>query len=242
MSQSAKAVFDRDSGRYDATRRQLIPCFDDLYGTVADLVAERAPEDARILDLGGGTGLLTSLVAASRPQASFVVTDVSEGMLAKATDRFAGSGLAVEVRVMDHLDLAEQGAYDVVMSALSIHHLEDGDKQAVYRRAARALKDGGIFINADQVAGDTPEMEQRYWRHWRDAATAAGIAPAELEAAIERQKLDRRAPLAPQLEWLQRAGLTEVECRYKNVSFAVLCGLWRAHEIDLETFCENFMY
>ena len=67
-------------------------------------------------------------------------------------------------------------------------------------------------------------MEQRYWKHWNSAAVAAGITSSELAAAIERQKLDRRTPLAPQLAWLAEAGLSEVECRYKNVSFAVLCG------------------
>lgn len=220
---SIAAIFDAAAAGYDLARRQLIPCFDDFYGSVADLVDAHAPEAPRVLDLGAGTGLLSAMVAAVRPQARLVLTDLAEAMLAVARRRLAGR--TVEYRVMDHLALDEAGAFDVVVSALSIHHLDDPGKREIYRRAARALAPGGLFVNADQVAGATPAMEAAYWRHWHDRAAASGIDPAELAAAIERQKLDRRTPLAPQLAWLREAGLAEVECRYKNVSFAVMCGL-----------------
>ena len=218
-----RTLFDAAAANYDAGRRQLIPCFDDFYGCVAELVAAHAPEAPRVLDLGAGTGLLSAVVAEIRPQARLVLTDLAEAMLDKARDRFRGRP-GTEYRVMDHLALEAEGQFDLVMSGLSIHHLEDDGKREVYARAARALTPGGLFINADQVAGDSPGMEARYWRHWYDAAKASGIAQAELDAAVTRQQLDRRAPLAPQLAWLEQAGLVEVECRYKNVSFAVLCG------------------
>ena len=126
---------------------------------------------------------------------------------------------------MDHLALADMAAFDVVMSGLSIHHLEDEGKRALYAAAARALKPGGVFLNADQVSGDTPEMEDRYWGHWHESVKASGLPDSAIQAAIERQKFDRRAPLEPQLEWLRQGGLSQVECRYKNVSFVVICGV-----------------
>lgn len=224
MPLTIEAAFNRAARSYDGLRRQLIPCFDDFYGAAIDLAAELAPPGARILDLGAGTGLLSALVAERRPDAALVLTDLAEDMLACAQERFAGREPMVEVRVMNHLDLAEADAYDVVMSALSIHHLEDAGKRAVYAAMARAARPGGVVINADQVAGDTPEMEARYWRHWHEAIQRAGVSAEDIAAAIERQALDRRTPLAPQLDWLRQAGLAEVECRYKNVSFAVMVG------------------
>lgn len=220
-----ETAFNRAARSYDGLRRRLIPCFDDFYGAAMDLVAEFAPPGARILDLGAGTGLLSALVAERLPAARLVLTDLAEGMLAQARERFAGRVPPVELRVMNHLELAEEGAYDVVMSALSIHHLEDEGKRAVYAAMARAVRPGGLVLNADQVAGDTGPMEARYWSHWHDAIRKAGVADEDIAAAIERQTLDRRTPLAPQLEWLRQAGLTQVECRYKNVSFAVMAGL-----------------
>ncbi|CUW38911.1 Putative SAM-dependent methyltransferase(Methyltransferase type 12,49-144) [Magnetospirillum sp. XM-1] len=225
MPLTVEAAFNRAARSYDGLRRQLIPCFDDFYGAALDLVAEYAPPAAHILDLGAGTGLLSALVAERLPDARLVLTDLAEGMLAQARERFAGRSVPVELRVMNHLDLAEEGAYDVVMSALSIHHLEDEGKRAVYAAMARAVRPGGLVLNADQVAGDTPEMEARYWTHWHESIRRAGVSDDDVAAAIERQTLDRRAPLAPQLGWLRQAGLAEVECRYKNVSFAVMAGI-----------------
>ncbi|KIL99245.1 tRNA (uridine-5-oxyacetic acid methyl ester) 34 synthase [Paramagnetospirillum magnetotacticum MS-1] len=225
MNLTIEAAFNRAAQSYDGLRRQLVPCFDDFYGATLDLVSEFAPGRARILDLGAGTGLLSALVAERLPDAHLVLTDLAEAMLDKARARFARHSAPVEFRVMSHLDLAEEGGYDVVMSALSIHHLEDDGKQAVYAAMARATRPGGLVVNADQVAGDTPEMEARYWTHWHEAVQRAGIPAEEIAAAIERQTLDRRTPLAPQLDWLRLAGLAQVECRYKNVSFAVMAGI-----------------
>lgn len=225
MSLTIEDAFNRAARSYDGLRRQLIPCFDEFYGATVDLVAEFAPDGGRILDLGAGTGLLSALVAERLPGAELMLTDLAEGMLDKARERFAGRAAPVGFRVMNHLDLAAEGEFDVVMSALSIHHLEDGGKRAVYAAMARAAKPGGLVLNADQVAGDTPEMEARYWSHWHAAVRRAGVSEADIAAAIERQTLDRRTPLAPQLDWLRQAGLAQVECRYKNVSFAVLAGI-----------------
>jgi len=218
------AVFGRAAASYDAGRRRLIPCFDEFYAAALELVTEAAPPGARILDLGAGTGLLTALVADTRPDCDFTLTDLSEEMMDRARARFADRPDSVHFRAMNHLDLDETAAYDVVMSALSIHHLEDDGKRRLYAACARALKPGGRFVNADQVSGDDAAMEARYWHHWYDRVVASGIGRTEIDAAIERQKFDRRAPLGPQLDWLREAGLGAVECRYKNVSFVVISG------------------
>ncbi|CCG41454.1 class I SAM-dependent methyltransferase [Magnetospirillum molischianum] len=218
------AVFDRAAASYDTGRRRLIPCFDEFYSSALDLVTEALPPGGRVLDLGAGTGLLTALVADARPDADFTLTDLSEGMLERARTRFADRPNSIHFRAMDHLALDDVAAYDVVMSALSIHHLEDDGKRRLYAACARALKPGGRFVNADQVSGDDAAMEARYWQHWRDRVGASGLDQVEIDAAIERQSFDRRAPLAPQLDWLREAGLSAVECRYKNVSFVVMCG------------------
>jgi tRNA (cmo5U34)-methyltransferase len=229
MSLTIEDAFNRAARSYDGLRRRLIPCFDEFYGAAVDLAAEFAPRFAqgavRILDLGAGTGLLSALVAERLPHAALVLTDLAEGMLDQARERFASRAAPVEFRVTNHLDLAAAGEFDVVMSALSIHHLEDEGKRAVYAAMARAAKPGGLVLNADQVAGDDAEMEARYWNHWHEAVRRAGAPEADIAAAIERQTLDRRTPLAPQLDWLRQAGLSHVECRYKNVSFAVLAGI-----------------
>ena len=68
------AAFDAVATEYDAACRRLVPCFDGLYGTVLDLIAERGPpRGARVLDLGAGTGLL-----AARRIAGHKITRIDE--------------------------------------------------------------------------------------------------------------------------------------------------------------------
>lgn len=60
---SASVLFSRDAGNYDNLRRQLIPCFDDFYGTALKLVQEwQAIPTIDVLDVGAGTGMFSTIV------------------------------------------------------------------------------------------------------------------------------------------------------------------------------------
>jgi tRNA (cmo5U34)-methyltransferase len=223
---SAAPVFTRDAVSYDATRRGLIPCFDSFYGAALDLIADWRGADStplRVLDLGAGTGLFGYLVATRHRQARLHLVDASEGMLEEARQRFAGSeGVSYAVGDMATADFG--GPWDLVISALAIHHLTDSDKQALFRRIRTALRPGGLFVNAEQVLGPTPEAEARYARLWLAQVRTHGVPEAEIAKAQERMLHDRCATVEDQLRWLREAGFAEVDCSFKEWRFAVLSG------------------
>jgi SAM-dependent methyltransferase len=66
----------------------------------------------------------------------------------------------------DLADPLPAGRYDAVVTALAVHHLDDAGKRSLYRRVADALAPGGVFVNAEQVAGPTPELDRRYHEVW----------------------------------------------------------------------------
>ncbi|WP_020173784.1 class I SAM-dependent methyltransferase [Methyloferula stellata] len=219
-------AFDKDAADYDALRRKLIPCYDLFYGTVITLIEEHglAP-DARILDLGAGTGLLSEHVLRRWPQAHIHLLDGSNEMLKQARDRFAGNPrLSFQCAEFSTADLA--GPWDVIVSAVAIHHLYDDEKKLLYRRIFDALKQGGLFINAEQVQGPTPAIHALYEKMWRDQAQSLGATPADLEAAALRMATDRCAPIEDQIAWLREAGFAEADCLFKAWRFAVMAG-WR---------------
>lgn len=218
-----KRAFDLSATTYDQSRRQLIPCFDDFYGTVLALLPEDRQAPLRVLDLGAGTGLLSQLVASRLPRARIQLMDISEAMLAKAKERFAGSSAAVEFVVADYTT-GVSGEFEVVLSALSIHHLSDRHKAQLFRAVHGVLVRGGLFVNADQTLGATPRIDTLYRQRWLHQVRESGIAATELEAAVARMREDKMAPLAEQLAWLRQAGFTEVNCWYQNHSFAVYSG------------------
>lgn len=223
---SAATTFTRDAASYDATRRGLIPCFDAFYGAALDLIADwRGAEvkPLRVLDLGAGTGLFSSLLLARYQHAQLHLLDASEGMLAQARQRFAGgAGITCALGDMATADLA--GPWDLVISALAIHHLDDAGKRRLFARIRAALKPGGLFVNAEQVLGPTPETEARYARLWLDQVRAASVPEVDIARAQERMRHDRCATVESQLLWLREAGFTDVDCSFKAWRFAVLSG------------------
>lgn len=223
-----KEAFDKGAKEYDGARKQLVPCFDDFYGTVLELIdlarRETGKEKIRILDLGTGTGLLAYLIYQNYPQAEYVLYDLSEEMLREAQSRFAHFDVSVEYIRGNYSAEPIEGEFDLVVSSLSIHHLTDGEKQALFVKIFQCLKRGGMFINADQALGQTDLIEEAYKAKWLRAVKEKGVSEKSLNAALERMKEDKMATLENQLAWLGDASFRDVNCWFQNYSFVVYSG------------------
>ena len=89
---------------FDLQRRQLVPSFGLLYGSAVGAVAMTVPENARILDLGAGDGLLSAELRRALPDAELLLLDPSEQSLGRAMTRFAGDGKTY-VQIGDPCDI-----------------------------------------------------------------------------------------------------------------------------------------
>jgi tRNA (cmo5U34)-methyltransferase len=221
MTDSAAAAFNADAPGYEAPRRRLIPSFDAFYGTAVEALALLGREPARVLDLGAGTGILAARIAAAHPACRLVLVDGAAAMLERAGRRL---GDRAELVVADLRAPLPAGPFDAIVSALAIHHLDDADKQDLLRRVRDALVPGGVFVNAEQVAGPGPEWAARYRDHHAAQARARGARREEWDAAVERMRHDRCTDVATQLGWMRAAGLS-ADCLFKDHAFAVLVGL-----------------
>lgn len=222
MVDPVKISFDSIARKYDLQRRQLIPCYDDFYHVTADLATGDGPAP-HVLDLGAGTGLTTWHLLQKRPDAACTLVDFSGEMLAVAKERFAGR-TNVSYVIGDYRDCELGSGYDVIVSSLSIHHLDDPDKARLYRRLCGLLNDGGICVNADQVRGASKAIEAEYQRRWKEKITESDLPAAEKAAVFERMKMDRPATLEDNLRWLRAGGFKDVDVYYKYYNFAVMAG------------------
>lgn len=214
--------FDEISKKYDSQRRMLIPCFDDFYGICAS-VADVKTNTPQILDIGAGTGLLSNFILNRYPEARITLIDISEKMLEMARQRFDGNK-NIKYVVGDYTKISLSEEFDMVVSALSIHHLEDDDKKELFKKCYSILKPNGIFINADQVIGETPYIDSLNKRKWKDSIEKSGLPKEEIISAYDRMKLDKETSLELQLEWLNEIGFKDVSCIYKYYSFVVMFG------------------
>lgn len=220
MSISTEHAFASTAALYDVNRTRLIPGFEALYQWAVDLV----PADAtQILDLGAGTGLLTALLKVRFPNASFHLIDLSAAMLNKARERFTGDQ-QVTFEVGDYSVCLRQGRYDAVVSALSIHHLNDDAKRTLFETIRTVLLPGGVFVNAEQVLGPTSALEERYKTEWLHKVKALGATEKETSDSLFRQQEDRCASVEDQMTWMRSAGFSDVDCWFKDGRFATLAG------------------
>jgi tRNA (cmo5U34)-methyltransferase len=217
---AASAAFSAHAPEYTALRRRLVPDFDAFYGTLLRGVGLAYGSVARVLDVGAGTGLVAATVADAYPEAQFDLLDGSAEMLAEAKHALGNRVNAIHVQ--DMAAGVPAGRFDAVVSALAIHHLEDPEKEALYRRIFDALRPGGVFVNAEQCGGPTPEMTRFYVETWIAECLAAGATQEEIDAALDRRTHDRCSSVDAQLGWLRAIGFRQVDCLYKRGERAVL--------------------
>lgn len=217
---SVESQFNSIARLYDKQRPSLIPCFSDFYGVAVDNInlSTSSPE---ILDLGAGTGLFSEFVLQKYPNAKITLVDLSQKMLDIAQKRFS-SNKNINIIQGDFSTFKGEKLYNAVISSLAIHHLEDKTKVELYNTIFSLLKPDGIFINAEQVAGESEYFSRLYDQEWRRKVENSSLSREEIDASYERIKLDKRTPVSIQLKWLRNAGFKEVDCLYKYYDFAVL--------------------
>ena len=222
-------AFDDTAGGYDASRRQLIPCFDPFYASVLALLDDLVPATCqlRIIELGAGTGLMSKMILDHLPLAHVTLVDTAPSMLDIARRRLARYSYRVTFVHADlnHYEWAR--TYDAVVSALAIHHLNHSDNRTLFARVYTALHHGGRFINADQVSGPDEHTERAYRENWLRQVRENGVSEEALNAALGRMAYDIPAPLADQMGWLSAVGFAEVACRFDGEMFAVYAGVKR---------------
>jgi tRNA (cmo5U34)-methyltransferase len=223
---TAADAFSAHAPRYTALRRRLVPDYDRFYGTVIEVLALHEQPPRRVLDLGAGTGLLSAAVLAAFPDVEIELVDGSKAMLAEAAQRLGDAVGAVHVA--DMADGLPDGPFDAIVSALAIHHLADADKRHLFASAYQALVPGGVFVNAEQVAGPTDELTAIYTATWERECRALGASDEELDDAHERMRHDRCADVESQLSWMRQAGFSAADCVYKSWRQAVLAGFKEA--------------
>jgi tRNA (cmo5U34)-methyltransferase len=218
-----RTAFDEMASLYDAQRRFIIPEIEEFYNAAVWAV-DWSGDSPEILDIGAGTGLLTGLLLKRFPNASVTLIDISEHMLAQAHERFNHREKTRYI-TGDYRSTGLGGEYDVICSALSIHHLIEGEKIDLYHRIYDALHPGGVFVNADQVQGETSRSQERFREYWDMFLHESPLPPGEMDTISKRRDtLDKEATLSSQIFWLRECGFTDLYLTYKNRMFTVFSG------------------
>jgi len=160
--------------------REAVPGYDRLED---ETVAATGGGAKSVLELGTGTGETARRVLDRHPDAHLTGIDASPGMVKTARENLPSDRVSLHVGELE--DPLPEGPFDLVVSALAIHHLDGSGKADLFRRIARTLQPGGRFVLADVVES---------------------VNPSYVVTAID-QEVDHPSKLDEQLAWLEAAGL-----------------------------------
>jgi L-threonylcarbamoyladenylate synthase len=171
--------FHFDPAGYGEMIRADIPVYEQFQAEVATASGVGA---RRVLELGTGTGETATALLDRHPGAELMGIDESSAMLGAARSRLPTDRVSLQVGRLE--EPLPEGPFDLVASALCVHHLSGAEKRDLFARVAGVLGPGGRFVLGDVIV---PEDSA-------DAVTS--LTP----------DFDRPSPLADQLQWLDEAG------------------------------------
>jgi len=163
-----------------AGRDALLPGYDLLtrllgMNSVYDTLVAQAELAAglRVLEIGCGTGNVTTRVKRAEPGADVVGTDPDPLALARAQRKARGmTGIRFERAYAQELPFAD-GEFDRVLSSMMLHHLDYDMKAGAAAEIHRVLRPGGVLHIVD-IGGPVTASDGLMARRMLRSPHAAG--------------------------------------------------------------------
>jgi L-threonylcarbamoyladenylate synthase len=171
--------FHFDPSTYAEMIDEDIPAYDELQDAVVRASGSGA---SRVLELGTGTGETARRLLERHPDAHLVGVDESASMLRAARAALPAGRVTLQVGAIEAP--LPQGPFDVVATALCVHHLQGALKRDLFARVRAVLAPGGRFVLGDVIVPADP-------------------ADAEIPLS---DGYDHPSPLADQMRWLAETG------------------------------------
>lgn len=219
-----RAEFDREARGYDRSARASMPGYSELHRTLVRGIPFLPTRQFRVLELGVGTGALTAAVLDQFPHAQLTGVDVSPKMIAAARRRLRKYRDRVELRA-GRLEDSWDAQFEVVLSALAIHHLLDREKWSLFRRVARSLTPGGYFGDGDDHLPEDPLFDSRFAQiaasDFGRGSARGGFRSPQL-VWHEHERFDHPCTVDAEVAALERAGFSHVGVPWRFYGQAVV--------------------
>jgi tRNA (cmo5U34)-methyltransferase len=217
---SVSSFTDPDAvARYRDGPPRQVPGFADLHRMTDLLLAERTPDDGRVLVLGAGGGLELEHLAAMHSGWVFDGIDPSAEMLRLAeatTEPFAG-----RIRLHEgYVDSAPPGPFDAAVCLLTLHFIPAAERLDTLQHLRRRLKPGGPLVVAHHSFPTQPPGRDIWLARYAAYAVGSGF-PADRMAKTVVAIRDRLPVLSPEDDeaLMREAGFDDVSLFYAALTF-----------------------
>ena len=230
IGENAKKFLDCERGAVPGTEMQ--------FEIIRHIAREWCVTPSSILDLGCGDGILGRFLLQNFPSASGVFVDFSDAMLEAARSSLGDNQNAVLLKAdfssPEWLgSITSHRPFDIVVSGFAIHHQPDERKRELYSEIYSLLSPGGVFLNLEHVASETPAVEKLFEEFYIDRLHDFRLksdpgTSREAAANIYRNRPDKHedkpASVGGQCMWLREIGFDDVDCYFKVFEIALFGG------------------
>jgi tRNA (cmo5U34)-methyltransferase len=212
--------FDKKAVDYDEWILSVCPFYT---GTIAELL-KHCPRNARfVLDLGGGSGIITRHLLELYPKAQVTLVDISPKMLACAREKLSKYGDRVVFFEKDIADFSSPYTFDLVVTSLAMHHIEPRKKDYFCANVFKMLNPNGYFFILEQSVGATRHFQEKAHAAWIEYMQLKGLEKQAIDEVLQRKEdHDYCETVFRQLERLKKCGFFGVDVLYKRDGIVLL--------------------
>ncbi|MDO8288583.1 MAG: class I SAM-dependent methyltransferase [Parvibaculum sp.] len=163
---------------------RFMPGIDAMRTMTSILLAETAPDDARVLVLGAGGGMELKTLAMAHPGWSFVGVDPALPMLDLA-ERTLGPLMNRVELVHGYIDDAPTGPFDAATCLLTLHFLKAQARVKTLHAIHQRLKPGAPFVAAHSSFPQDAKSRPTWLSRYAAFAIASGVDPEQVDKARE---------------------------------------------------------
>jgi tRNA (cmo5U34)-methyltransferase len=221
MSDTPHSAFNDAAAvaKYAEGPRRNVPGYSGLVPMTRILLAERTPQDGRVLVVGAGGGLELEDFAQAHSGWHFDGVDPSAPMLDLASRRLGPLMSRVTLHE-GYVQDAPAGPFDSATCLLTFHFVPLEQRLPMATEIHRRLKPGAPFVVA-HLSIEGGEGERDVWMS-RYAAFLAASGATPQHAASAREKVGRELPIltpAQDEAILREAGFGEIQLFYVGFTF-----------------------
>lgn len=219
-SQIVKEQFEAEYEEYDKNVRDVLPDYEEMNNKVVEEVKLKQGK-LEILDLGIGTGQTAAGLLEKYPKSRVTGIDLSPKMLEMAKNRLIKFSYRLKFIEADIIEFEPSQKYNACVAVLSVHHLNQKEKQQLFSKIFSSLNENGIFVIGDMIIGDSEKETNQIEGVWEEhLIKKLGKKEAENWMKIYRKE-DIPDSINNQLQWLKEAGFKKVKCSWNKLNCAV---------------------
>ena len=206
-----------------------IPGYESMRELVYRMARNFVKEGTNVLDIGCSTGISSKLLIKNfGPKCNFVLTDVSEPMIAKCREKYAHEIQEgyVNVKYSDLREKLPVKGCSLILSCLTIQFTPIEYRQFIFKNIYESLEPGGALVLVEKFIGNSDDIDQVLVKEYYDIKRENQYTEEQIKT--KRKSLEGSlVPLTIKMneQLLNISGFNKVDSFWRYLNFVALIAI-----------------